>query len=142
MNSIQEQYKELYESFESVVDHLRTVYEGDDPDNFLGQLESELQKSEKVLNSFNPVKMICSDNECRSENVTVDAAARWDKQSQDWQLEKGSEYPHDGFCYDCDGSTQVHEISDDMTPHIETDEEYALRVASINMEGIEGVSNE
>tara|TARA_Y100000004_G_C8690315_1_gene317154 strand:- start:423 stop:569 length:147 start_codon:yes stop_codon:yes gene_type:complete len=25
----------------------------------------------------------------------------------------------------------------DMTPHIETDEEYAKRVASINMEGIE-----
>ena len=111
MNNIQEQYKELYENFESVVDHLRTVYEGDDPDNFLGQLESELQKSEKVLNSFNLVKMICSDTECRSENVTVDASARWDNQSQDWQLEKGSEYPNDGFCYDCDGLSQVQEVS-------------------------------
>ena len=41
MNSIQEQYKELYENFQSVVDHLRTVYEGDDPDKYLSQLESE-----------------------------------------------------------------------------------------------------
>ena len=59
------------------------------------------------------LKMICSDTECRSENVTVDASARWDKQSQDWQVEKVSEQPHDGFCYDCDGSTQVQEISNE-----------------------------
>ena len=70
MNSIQEQYKELYENFQSVVDHLRTVYEGDDPDNFLGQLESKLQKSEKVLNSFNPEKMKC-ENEISYMEVTI-----------------------------------------------------------------------
>ena len=70
MNSIQEQYKELYENFQSVVDHLRTVYEGDDPDNYLSQLESELQKSEKVLNSFNPEKMKC-ENEISYMEVTI-----------------------------------------------------------------------
>ena len=36
----------------------------------------------------------------------------------------------------------LKEVSDDMTPHIETDEEYAKRVASINMEGIEEESDE
>ena len=113
MNSIQEQYKELYENFQSVVDHLRTVYEGDDPDNFLGQLESELQKSKKVLNSFNPIKMICSDTECRSENVIVDASARWDKHKEQWVIDEGSEYPKNGYCWDCDGSTQVQEINNE-----------------------------
>ena len=48
MNSIQEQYKELYENFESVVDHLKTVYEGDDPDNYLDQLECQLDKARPV----------------------------------------------------------------------------------------------
>ena len=36
----------------------------------------------------------------------------------------------------------LKEVSDDMTPHIETDEEYAKRVASINMEGIEEGSDD
>ncbi|MAK37221.1 MAG: hypothetical protein CMC15_13795 [Flavobacteriaceae bacterium] len=48
MNSIQEQYKELYENFQSVVDHLRTVYEGDDPDNYLDQLQCQLDKARPV----------------------------------------------------------------------------------------------
>ena len=36
----------------------------------------------------------------------------------------------------------IQVVSDDMTPHIETDEEYSQRVASINMEGIEEESDE
>ena len=36
----------------------------------------------------------------------------------------------------------IQVVSDDMTPHIETDEVYAQRVASINMEGIKEESDE
>ena len=56
------------------------------------------------------LKMICSDTECRSENVTVDASARWDKHKEQWVIEKGSEYPKNGYCYDCGEHTSVQEM--------------------------------
>ena len=56
MSSIQEQYKELYENFESVVDHLRTVYEGDDPDNYLDQLQCQLDKARPVSDESDTTK--------------------------------------------------------------------------------------
>ena len=56
MNSIQEQYKELYRNFESVVDHLRTVHEGDDPDNYLDQLECQLDKARPVSDESDTTK--------------------------------------------------------------------------------------
>ena len=56
------------------------------------------------------LKMICSDNECRSENVTVDASARWDKHKEQWVIEEGSEYPKNGYCYDCGEHTSVQEM--------------------------------
>ena len=145
MNSIQEQYKELYENFQSVVDHLRTVYEGDDPDNYLSQLESELQKSEKVLNSFNPEKMKC-ENEISYMEVTITGDY---PNLEEWievmQISKFTKDPfgfHVQYVYRSIHGEAIQVVSDDMTPHIETDEEYAQRVASINMEGIEEESDE
>lgn len=46
------------------------------------------------------------------------------------------------YVYRCEHGEDIQEVSDDMTPHIETDEEYALRVASINMEGIQECSHD
>jgi hypothetical protein len=51
------------------------------------------------------MNFICS--VCGSDDVTLDAWARWDRQRQEWLL---SETFDRAWCHACDGETRLREI--------------------------------
>jgi len=94
-----------------------------------------MSKTEKII------EWKCS--HCKGE-ITFECFPIWNIESQTFDL--FFDPKQDNYCGKCwspqMATAVVQEVSNDTTPHIETDEEYALRVASINMEGIEEGSDE
>ena len=63
------------------------------------------------------VKYVCYD--CRSEEVSIDAYAEWDKEAQRWVL--GDMYDYT-YCHECEGETVLDEepIEEIKSTKIET----------------------
>lgn len=52
------------------------------------------------------VKMVCS--HCGSEDVVADAYAKWNVDSQAWQV--AQTFDKGGYCSQCDGETRIERL--------------------------------
>lgn len=51
------------------------------------------------------MKKVC--NQCGSEDVTVDASASWNEETNDWEIDT---IWQNAYCNDCDGKCHIDDV--------------------------------